>query len=426
MTELPVPESPSTLSTPTPLLSTTSHSHTQCSRRIVLGSNDVNDATLFLNGLTQNIVILYELFESLGYECYLLQNPTNHAEPAEHRRITAQDIVKTGLRADLLLEIGMSIDPTTRQYLRSTGTTIAKLYLGNILNIDVETIQSYPSMFFHHHIVGDEGAQPDRIWTSPHYAQHLDYAAILNRVSLEHARTVPYVWEPWFLTRYLRPQEREWRAPADWRTQDLVIMDPNISFQKCSFYSLLLADAFARQHPEWRGHVHVINGDRLHIQSHARNHVLPALQLHTTTRIHYHPRKRIHDVLAAHRSACFLTHQWNNDYNYMTLELMYCDFPILHNSEGWRDCGYSYRTTEWDKAIDTLYRALTEHQANRAVYRAHAAALARRHSIYDPAVRAEWSAILEEATATATAATSKAPNPSPTNPSPTNPPCESV
>ena len=41
---------------------------------IILASNDVNDTTLFLNGLTQNIVILYDLFESMGYKSYLFQH----------------------------------------------------------------------------------------------------------------------------------------------------------------------------------------------------------------------------------------------------------------------------------------------------------------------------------------------------------------
>ena len=34
---------------------------------IILATNEVNDQTLFINGLTQNIVVLYDLFESLGY-----------------------------------------------------------------------------------------------------------------------------------------------------------------------------------------------------------------------------------------------------------------------------------------------------------------------------------------------------------------------
>lgn len=359
---------------------------------IVLGTNEVNDTTLFLNGLTQNIVVLYDLFESLGYECHLLQNATTRSTAVErYRTLTAQELVRTGKRVRLLIEIGMSIDPPTRQYLRSTGASIAKLYLGNILNIDVETIQNYPSMFFHHHIVGEI----DQIWTSPHYRQHLDYAAILNRVEPDAGRVVPYVWDPCFLTRYLPPEKREWIPPPDWKTQDLVVMDPNISFQKCTFYSLLLAEAFAKRHPEWKGTLHVINGDRLQIQSHARNHVLSALQLYQDKRVRLYGRKKIHEILTQHRSACFLTHQWNNDYNYMTLELMYAQFPILHNSEGWKAYGYHYDINQWDQAIGTLYQALTRHAENRAAYRIHAAQLIWKHSIHHPEIRRRWKAILE-------------------------------
>ena len=363
---------------------------------IVLGSNDVNDTTLFLNGLTQNIVILYDLFESLGYTCYLLQNPNTGVvqEKKEfikrYRQLTSHDMVKGAMRIYLFVEIGMSLDPTTRQYLRSTGAKIAKLYLGNILNIDVETIQYYPSMFFHHHIVGEI----DQIWTSPHYRQHLDYAAILNRVSPTAARVVPYVWDSCFLTRYLSPHQLEWVPPADWRQQDLVVMDPSISFQKCSFYSLLLAEAFSKRYPEWKGVLHVINGDRLQISSHAQNHVLPALTLYQQGRIKLYGRKKIHDILTEHRSACFLTHQWNNDYNYMTLELMYCQYPILHNSEGWKEFGYHYSIDQWDAAIETLFHALTQHSVNGATYRTHSAQLAWKHSVHHPDIRHRWKTLL--------------------------------
>ena len=362
---------------------------------IVFASNDVNDTTLFLNGLTQNIVILYDLCESLGYKPYLLQHTTGSSEKRDflkrYRTTTSQDMVTFQMNIKLFVEIGMSIDPATRQYLRSTGAKITKLYLGNILNIDVETIQYYPSMFFNHHVVGEL----DEIWTSPHYHQHIDYAAILNRTDPATSKVVPYVWDPCFLTRYGTKDTLEWTPPVSSQTQDIVIMDPNISFQKCTFYSLLLAEAYARAHPEWKGKVHIINGDRLNISSHARNQLLPALTLYQQGRIHLYGRQRIHEILAAHRSACFLTHQWNNEYNYMTLELLHCHYPILHNSTGWSPYGYYYSIDDWENAIQTLHRALTGHQENRTMYRVHAARLIARHSIDDPSIRRRWKAILD-------------------------------
>lgn len=361
---------------------------------VILATNEVNDQNLFINGLTQNIVVLYHLFEILGYEAYLLQHSVSDSDKKaflkRYRTLTCEGMVKNKMSINMFIEIGMSLDATTRGYLRGIGCTIAKLYLGNILNIDIETIQNYSNMFFNHHIVGEL----DEIWTSPHYAQHVEYAAVLNRVPINKGRVVPYVWDPCFLEAYGPREEREWTPPANWRTQDIVIMDPNISFQKCTFYSLLLVEAFARRCPEWRGQVHIINGDRLKLSSNAANHLLPAITLHAEGRVVLYERRKIHEILKAHRSACFITHQWNNDYNYMTLELMHSGFPILHNSAGWAQYGYAYSIDKWEEAIDMLKNALVNHERNRWVYQTHAAQLAWKHSVHSPVMQARWKEFL--------------------------------
>jgi len=367
---------------------------------IILATNDVNDKTLFLNGLTQNILILYDMFESLGYRSYLLHNNTDtNSEKKQfisnYKAITSQDLVKQGLPIKTFIEIGMSIDAATRGYLHSVGAKIVKLYLGNILNIDIETIQNYGSMFFNHHVVGEI----DEIWTSPHYEQHVEYAAVLNQCPINKGLVVPYVWDPCFMTQYGSKATMDWLPPLligekSWINQNVVIMDPNISFQKCSFYSLLLCEEFAKKYPDWRGKVVVINGDRLKLSANAYNIVLPHLTLFNEGRILLQDRKKIHTILEENPSACFLTHQWNNDYNYMMLELMYCNYPILHNSEGWSDIGYHYSINEWDKAVETLKLALSSHADNLTTYKTHAANLIWRHSIHNPDVQERWRAFL--------------------------------
>lgn len=360
-------------------------------KAIILATNDVNDGSLFLNGLTQNIVILYDLFESMGYKCYLLQY--SRASPAEkkdfikrYRTITAQEIIRHPISIHAFIEIGMSLDAVTRSYLRSIGAKIIKLYLGNILNIDIETIQNFTTIFFNHHIVDEI----DEIWTSPHYKQHIEYAGLLNRIPLEKSLVVPYVWDSCFITQYGTKENIEWISPEDWKKQDIVIMDPNISFQKSYFYSLLLVEAFSRKYKDWCGKVQIINGDRLKLQANAMNNVLPSLSLYKENRIILQNRKNIHTILKENRSACFITHQWNNDFNYMTLELFYCNYPILHNSEGWSEFGYHYDINKWDNAINTLYHALKNHTENLAIYKTHAANLIWKHSIHNPDIQKEW------------------------------------
>ena len=172
-------------------------------------------------------------------------------------------------------------------------------------------------------------------------------------------------------------------------------MDPNISFQKYAFYTLLLANAYSIKHPEWKGKVYVINGDRMKLSPNAFNRFLPSLSLWTSGRIVLQGRQTIHEIMKAHPSACFLTHQVNNEYNYMLLEAMYCEYPVLHNSEGWSAFGYSYRTDKWPAAIDTLHRALKHHASHLPVYRAHTAQLLWKHSIYHPDIRRRWMNLLQ-------------------------------
>jgi hypothetical protein len=361
---------------------------------IILASNNVNDESLFSNGLTQNIVILYDLFESMGYKSYLFQ----HGQVVEDRKqflnnydvIFSNQIINNQLDVKAFIEIGMSIDSATRAYLRSNGTKIIKIYLGNIINIDIENIQNFHSIFFSHHVVGEI----DQVWVSPHYKQHIDYAAVLNQTEIKNSNIAPYVWDPCFITQYGTKDTIEWAPPADWRTQDIVIMDPNISFQKCYFYSLLLCEAFSKKYPEWQGKVQIINGDKIKIDANSLNFVLPSLTLYKKDRIVLHGRKNIHTILKDHRSSCFITHQWNNDFNYMTLELLYCNYPILHNSEGWDKFGYVYSINKWDEAIETMYNAFKNHKYNMNIYKTHAANLIWTHSIHNPEIQSAWRQIL--------------------------------
>ena len=359
---------------------------------IILASNEINDESLFINGLTQNIIILYDLFESMGYSCRLLQTTisTNKKTFLErYQYIKTNELVTSNQPFHIFVEIGMSIDESTRRHLHSSGTRIAKLYLGNILNIDIETIQNYPSMFFNHHIVGEL----DEIWTSPHYKQHVDYAAVINRTPICKSRVVPYVWDPCFIQQY--GTNLLWTPPLKWETQDIVVTDPSISFQKCSFYSILLVEAFAKAHPEWKGKLHIVNGDRLKLSANAFNKFVSSLQMYKMNRMVLYPRKKINQIMTDHRSACFITHQWNNDYNYMTLELISYNYPILHNSEGWGQYGYYYSINQWSAAIQRLYEALTAHKDQLPVYKTHAANLIWKHSIHNPGIQGRWRTILD-------------------------------
>jgi hypothetical protein len=151
---------------------------------ILLATATITTENMFSNGLFQNVFLLYRIFDAMGWTPLLLVNSKPKTldgvpELLKHCRvISAEDLVMQPIPIKAYIESGMSLDSSLRRFQKMTGARICKLYLGNILNIDIEAPVFYPGMNFSHHVV----CEMQEIWVSPHYAQHSEYAAVLNHV----------------------------------------------------------------------------------------------------------------------------------------------------------------------------------------------------------------------------------------------------
>ena len=325
---------------------------------IFLATGVITEATLFQNGLHQNSLLLYDLFETLGYRCHCLVDIScefiqsyRHLQPEDYLE---QEKAYTPV---FYIEIGLSLDSAWRAYLQKKGCKTAKLYLGNVLNIDIETVCMTPGLFFHHHNTGHF----DYIWTSPHYRGNCAWLTALHGVPCS---VVPYIWSPKFLGPLnplslspfgsLSPFSGSFKSSGD-----IVIAEPNISFQKTALVPLLLAEAYYRAHPGWKGRVHVQNSERLLVTP-FWNRIVEGLSLFLDGRIVFSGRKNILELVQEHPGAVFICHQLTNEYNYMILELLYLGIPVLHTSESWSHSGHFYSVDRWLDAVQTLNEAIEE------------------------------------------------------------------
>ncbi len=207
----------------------------------------------------------------------------------------------------------------------------------------------------------------------------------------------PYVWDPNILTRN-GTVHLEWRAPAKPEDQVLVIMEPNISFQKASLIPLLIAERWYRAQGgasgAWKGKVVVINGERLSHVPHFKHNVAPMLDILKDDRVSLEGRNDVVSVLRTWPSATFLLHNYNNEYNYMTMELLWTGFPAVHNSPSWSTYGYYYEEADLEAGAAQLAAAMQFHGERLETYRSHAHALAWQHSPYNPETQAAWDQLL--------------------------------
>ena len=368
----------------------------QTRKVIILATATIHDHSLFVNGLFQNVYILYKLFDSMGFAPIMLVNDkpkdinTVPSILRHVRMLTVEDIVKSPIPIHLYLEIGMSIDPNLRRLFRMSGAKVAKLYLGNILNIDTETPMFYNGMHFSHHVIGEI----DEIWVSPHYKQHQEYAAVLNHVDpdCDSMKIAPYVWDPSILTLD-GTRNLKWRPRAAGEKETFIILEPNISFQKSALIPILIAERNYRMN---KRPIEVIvgNGDRFMKNPFFLETIFEKLELVKDGMITFSGRHDIPSIMTEYPHAIAICHQWNNQYNYMTLEYLVAGFPVIHNAPDWHDIGYYYKEHNISEGSAALLRAQKQHASSLERYRASAETLRWRHSPYNPEIQCAWQELL--------------------------------
>jgi len=370
-------------------------------KAILLATASITDENIFSNGLYQNVFIIYKMAEVLGWLPIYIVNtkPTDISVVPEilrkSRIATIEEILKTPIPVGIYLEIGMSIDKSLRKYMKMLGARTAKLYLGNILNIDIETPVFYNPMHFAHHVVGETS----EIWVSPHYGQHAEYAAELNLVKAgsDQQKIAPYIWDSCIMTDDGR-RHISWRSRNPGEKPTFIIMEPNISFQKNSLVSIMAIEQFYRSNPTVDFDCIIFNSERLQKSPYFMESVVPYLEIFKNKKVTFAGRKDIISILQMVPHLIAVCHQLNNEYNYMILEFLYAGFPVIHNGDTWKDFGYAYDGNNFVKAAELMKEAVNLHQDRFEAYRAHGRILAWRHSVYNPLVQEGWKKLLDGAT----------------------------
>lgn len=361
--------------------------------RVFLTTVRIPDDHIWANGLFQNVYIIYKMLEIVGFEPWLMvDNNENHKEAKLHDKFRLTDFksyMMNPFKVVGYVEMGMSCDPSIRKFFKSMGAKVAKLYLGNILNIDIETITFFNNMNFSHHVAGEL----DEIWVSPHYDIHAEYAGSINGMCGK-TRVAPYVWDPMFIQELGNLYDSSGLTLNSPRT--FVIMEPNISFQKNCLIPILAMEAYYRKHPERVDQVIVINGNKFAENAYFADSILPNLSIYESGKLKLMPRAHMINAARGFRNAIIVQHQVNNGYNYSFLEWTTMGFPVVHNVPQFKQYGYYYDGNDFLGAATQIEQIVANHERNKEAYAAHAKQLAWRFSIYNPENANAWKKLVTE------------------------------
>jgi hypothetical protein len=361
--------------------------------------NEGGGLGLFENGLRQNVLFLYHLFRAAP-DCarvLLLNHGDGEAgEIPAALGVAREDIVRTPevMEAlDYVIVIGAAMDRETVMALKARGCRIIAYKGGNGAVISMEAMIATPpradaERYFDHDYY-------DAVWMTPqHIATYRGWCETLYR---RPVREVPQIWSP-LLIEALPDEVRArfgYRAPTGGAR--IGILDPNVTVMKTSHLPMLVCEAAYRRDPARFSAIFVSNGWPHRDNDHFRSFTL-AMSAARDGVMTLEPRFVGLEFLANHCDAV-VTHHWENGLNYLYYEVLYGNYPLVHNSAFLKDHGYFYPDFEAEQGGEALLTALREHPARQAEHARRARDLSKRLDPAAPANVALHEALLAQAEA---------------------------
>lgn len=326
------------------------------------------ELALFENGLRQNVLFLYRLFDASPdcAEVFLLNH--GDGEPREsvaHLGIPPERIVRSDQvpgKLDFVIVAGAAVDRHSVEAWKRQGTRVISYKGGNGAVISMEAMCASPprgdaERYFDHDFY-------DAVWMTP---QHIHtYKGWCETIYRCPVHEIQQIWEPLFIQSQpadvraafgYRPGQPSWR---------IGIMDPNITVMKTSHMPMMACEWAFRKAPARFKAIYVTNGlphrDNPHFRSFAL--ALTATQAGILT---IEPRFVGPAFLANHADAV-VTHHWENGLNYLYYEVLYGRYPLVHNSGFLSGTGYHYDDFDAEAGGDALLSAFERHDDTLASY----------------------------------------------------------
>jgi hypothetical protein len=172
----------------------------------------------------------------------------------------------------------------------------------------------------------------------------------------------PHIWAPTAIEHAKASMgiDPQFKRPKQW---SLATFDPNINVVKSFHYPLLVAEAAHRKAPDKIRRMMLFCTEHLKGRPHFESYVA-ATSLGKANKVTAESRHGIVAMLGREVD-CVITHQWENDLNYLYWDVLSLGYPLIHNSSRIRHAGYYYPDFDPASGGKALLDALAHHKGMR-------------------------------------------------------------
>ena len=337
----------------------------------------------FSNGLQQNIIFLQKLLEDLdNIQPYLLfkGDPNKYKFTNQFSCRPLEEISKANANNyDLIILMGITLNENKINQLRRGNPKLKIIFMhcGNQVAHDIEN--SIYKNNLNSLITPMRGL--DAIWTLPHHSLNQQY--IKNYFKCEKVLEVPYLWDKFFIEHQIASQNinREELINNIKKIKNIVILEPNLTYQKNCLIPIFIAEEFERNNPGVIKSCNVMGGKNLKNIDYLLSLIIP-LDIYKKRKNFIKFQDRVPFVNALFNyGSIVISHQIQNDLNNLYFDTLYLNLPLIHNSDRISEFGYYYKNHNISDAALLLKNCINKHNENLNYYKSNSQKLFLKHSI---------------------------------------------
>ena len=342
------------------------------------------DIKFHANGLQQNIVFLKNLLSNTGNidPFYIYTGCIPQEDFISNESCVSYDHFVSHAHSEyqLVILMGFWFDQKIINKLKEINKEI-KLVLMQCGNQFVEnsmrSVHHYEKVDYINNYL--EGI--DSIWLLPQHSQNITYMRTFYRV--ENIKIAPCIWDPLFIDNQIKelPPENKEINFSSIVNRSILIMEPNLSLIKNCLLPLYIVERYERKHPNVLNSCNIMGGKGI-----VENHYFIRLILQLDI---YQKRK---NFLKAHNRYKFvesvkffgsiiISHQLENDLNYLYFDALYLNLPLIHNSLRLKDFGYYYPHNDIEIASEQINEVIKNHNKNISEYKVETKKLIESYGI---------------------------------------------
>jgi hypothetical protein len=330
---------------------------------------------LFSNGAIQNSFYFTEVLSNIGYDVDIIVDDKVYKNCDEsviklinynNLKIVKYNCMLTH-EYDVVFSFGFTIDHIIISHLKNMNTKFIYYNVGNEYIIDTESIlyNNNKSNTFNY-----ENTKYDQIWLIPQMVNtNKHYLELLYK---SKTIEVPFIWSSKSITfsALISNAKDENELLYKRKNTIVAVFEPNLSIMKWCLPSLLICEKYNKEKNNKIERVHLNNTtdkDGTSFNMEKLNQLVFNLDIAKAGKVSIETRFNTLQFMKIYADFV-VSHQIENNLNYLWLELAWMGWPVIHNGSLCKDVGYYYEGFDFDMAVNVLNDAILNHDKNNEDY----------------------------------------------------------